>query len=618
MSNDNADLISRPLSFRVSRNAAPVLSAPVIVEAVGGVLDPTQVTNGATVRIDENAQLKRGDTVVLEWQGKDGEGSATLRETAQADGEFDLTAPYALVLANEGGSVTLEYTIERAAGGDPEGPSAASTYSVKSNLQPGTLKVMGARWNPGTYRASGMSRWLMAFDSTTGQPLLAQWQYAGDATWSEATAAWLDTKPDRLLRVQTATDLVTLNTANLVGNGIDMTITGQAAFTAHRNTGDVVVWGNPGYGGGALGAIGTMTDISELSCTGSAFVARTHSGQVVAWGAPTQGGVTPFPGRTYVQVCGNSIAFTALNDQGKVIAWGVNAAGALVPEPIKALTDISQVIAAGTAFAALRKNGTVVAWGAPTLGGTVTPPIDGFNDVIEVIGNNQAFAALHGQNRVVGWGLPAAGGTVPDAIAALTDVVELSCANAQAFALRHGTTGGGIFVKTWGNQAYGGVVDPIIGGFNDILAVVSTWQSFAALRGNGRVNKVVAWGGTAGTGGVVPDAVGDLDDVVQIAGSSKAFAALRRNGEVVAWGDTTVGGAISAEVKAKLKDVLAIYSNSHGFAALTADNQVVSWGHATGGGDSSAVDARLQGKLSYYATPTSAGIAERARSLLAR
>lgn len=109
------------------------------------------------------------------------------------------------------------------------------------------------------------------------------------------------------------------------------------------------------------------------------------------------------------------------------------------------------------------------------------------------MGNNVAFAALHGANRVVGWGVAASGGTVPDEIAALTDVVELSCATAHAFALRHGTPKTGVFVKTWGNASYGGTVNPIIAGFNDILTVVSTWQSFAALRGNGRINKVVAW-----------------------------------------------------------------------------------------------------------------------------
>ncbi|QXI39738.1 hypothetical protein [Pseudomonas xantholysinigenes] len=613
-----ADLPSAPLNFRVSRTAAPRLEAPIIVEADGGALDPAKVPNGATIRINAKALIKTGDKVTVEWVGTSAEGSATLPKTAEADGVLDITAPLALVKANEGASVTLTYTIERSGAGVPEGPSEASTYNVKSNLQPGTLKVMGARWSRGSYRASGASRWLMAFDSTTGQPLEVQWQYDGDAGWSAPSARFRDTDPSRLLRASSATDVVTLNTPNLIGNGVDGVVAGQAAFTAHRNTGDLVVWGNPACGGGSLGAIGTMTDINEVSCTGSAFAARTHSGQVVAWGDVNSGGISPVPARTYVQVSGNSVAFAAINDQGKVSAWGAAASGGTVPDSIKLLDDVTGLAATGTAFAALRRNGAVVAWGDSEKGGTVKPPIDGFNDISEVLGNNVAFAALHGANRVVGWGVAASGGTVPDEIAALTDVVELSCATAHAFALRHGTPKTGVFVKTWGNASYGGTVNPIIAGFNDILTVVSTWQSFAALRGNGRINKVVAWGGDANTGGVVPEEISDLDDVVQLAGSSKAFAALRRTGEVVAWGTAALGGTIPDAVAARLKDVVALYSNSHGFAALTADNQVVTWGHATGGGDSSAVDERLQGKLSYYATPAGAGRASRARALLAR
>ncbi|MGY4523635.1 hypothetical protein [Pseudomonas sp. TE21394] len=586
---------SKKLSFSVGSNTKPELVAPVIVEAQQGVLDPAWVPNGATVRIGAEALVKIGETVVLTWKGKPGADPTVLRETAKQDGALDITASYELVVAYDGFSATLEYSIERN-GGDPEGPSASSIYSVKSGLQPGTLKVMGARWSRGSYRASGASRLLMAFDNNTNQPLRAQWQYLGDTTWSEPAFAWRDTDPTRPLRVQSGSDLVVINTPNLIGNGVDTTVTGYAAFAAHRDTGDVVVWGNPAYGGGSLGAIGTMTDIAELSCTGSAFAARTHSGQVVAWGAPTQGGTTPVPGRAYVQVVGASTTFAAINDQGQVITWGK----ATTPPTAN---DLSTLISTGTAFAAMRRTGAVVAWGLPAATGTVPPPIDSFQDITEVIGNNQAFAALHGANRVVGWGVATAGGTVPDAIASLTDVVELSCANAQAFALRHGSAARGYFVKAWGAEAYGGTVDPIIGGFNDILTVVSTWQSFAAIRGNGQVNRVVAWGGTAGTGGVVPDAISALTDIVQVAGSSKAFAALRRTGEVVAWGDTTVGGQIDATVSAKLRNVRAIYANSHGFAALTADKKVVTWGHGAGGGDSSSADERLQGLVSYHALP---------------
>ncbi|AZL72822.1 RCC1 domain-containing protein [Pseudomonas oryziphila] len=588
------NLHSKPLQFRVSRGAAPSLLAPVIVEAENGKLDPAKVPQGATVRIGAEALIKVGDKVVLQWRGNPGPGTQVLEKTATADGQLELIAPHALVLANDGALVQLDYSIVRQAGGT-DGPSATAAYDVKSDLVTGSLRVMGARWSRGSYRASGNWRLLSALDANTGKPLAAQWQYAGDTGWSAPSTTWRDTDPSRLLRVQTANDLVILNTPNLIGNGVDTTTTGEAAFVAHRDSGDMIGWGNPGYGGSIPSSIITMNDINEVSCTGSAFAGRTHSGQVVAWGNAAQGGVSPVPSRTYTQVCGNSVAFAAINDLGAVVAWGTAAAGATVPDPIKVLTDLRSLAVTGTAFAAIRQAGEVVAWGNSANGGSVPSEIGGFRDIKEVLGANMAFAAWRGNGRLVAWGSATAGGQVPGEIAALTDIVELSCANAQAFTARRATGQ----VVAWGNASYGGTLDSIIGGFTDIVHVVSTWQSFAALRGNGHV---VAWGGVEGTGGVVPPAIAALDDIIQVAGSSKAFAALRKTGQVVAWGLAAVGGTLSAEVE-QLTNVIALYANSHGFAALTADSRVITWGQAAGGGDNTSVRPLLNGKVSYLAKP---------------
>lgn len=486
------NLHSKPLQFRVSRGAAPSLLAPVIVEAEDGKLDPAKVPQGATVRIGAEALIKVGDKVVLQWRGNPGPGTQVLEKTATADGQLELIAPHALVLANDGALVQLDYSIVRQAGGT-DGPSATAAYDVKSDLVTGSLRVMGARWSRGSYRASGNWRLLSALDANTGKPLAAQWQYAGDTGWSAPSTTWRDTDPSRLLRVQTANDLVILNTPNLIGNGVDTTTTGEAAFVAHRDSGDMIGWGNPGYGGSIPSSIITMNDINEVSCTGSAFAGRTHSGQVVAWGNAAQGGVSPVPSRTYTQVCGNSVAFAAINDLGAVVAWGTAAAGATVPDPIKVLTDLRSLAVTGTAFAAIRQAGEVVAWGNASYGGTLDSIIGGFTDIVHVVSTWQSFAALRGNGHVVAWGgVEGTGGVVPPAIAALDDIIQVAGSSKAFAALRK--TGQ---VVAWGLAAVGGTLSAEVEQLTNVIALYANSHGFAALTADSRV---ITWGQAAGGG----------------------------------------------------------------------------------------------------------------------
>ncbi len=583
------------------------LPVPSIREAKGAQndqLNPDDVyPAGATVVIGASAQLKTDDEVIVQWVGKTTLPYSHTVLPNQADKELAvIKIPYAVVNANDGESVVLMYTIKRKTGAT-DGPSAPAVYDVRKVIGSGQLKVMGARFNRSTYRASGTSRVLSAFNAVTGQPLQAEWQYQGDDGWQTA-AAWRDTAPHKPLRVRTADDLVTLNPANIFGNGVDTTVTGLAAFVAHRDEGDVVGWGNGDHGATIPPTIITMDDIVEVSCTRSAYAARRVNGAVVAWGTKTEGAdMTGVEQMNFVQVVGNSTAFAGLKNPGRMVAWGVENDGGDLPDNLRGLTDVTQIAGAGQAFAAVRANGTVVAWGHPDNGGTITSDIEGLNDIEHVIGSFGAFAAHRGNGRLVGWGHETYGSVVPPDIAEMTNIIELSCATAQAFAARR-TTGQ---VVAWGTAAYGGEVDPLIEGLTDIVEVSSTWRAFAARRGNGHV---VAWG-TKDEGGNVPEDISAIDNIVQVIGSSMAFAALRKDGTVVAWGNATVGGDTSTVVT-QLTNVRAIYANTHGFTALTSDGRVVTWGMPAGGGDSSAVQERLAGKVPYLATPASRG-----RALLA-
>jgi alpha-tubulin suppressor-like RCC1 family protein len=554
---------------------------------------------GATAIIPASAQLKTDDLITVTVEGKTTYTATHTVLASEADKELAaILVDKSFISDNLDDSIALSYTVKRKTGGT-DGPSVPAVYDVRRVIAPGTLKIMGARYNRSTYRASSSSRLLSAFNATTGQPIQAQWKYPADTQWTTATTL-RDTQPQEPLLVRTADDQLTLNPANIIGNGADTTITGTAAFIAHRDVRDVVGWGNAVHGANIPPAIITMDDIVEVSCTGSAYAARRVNTAVVAWGTAATGGVTPPDPLGFAQVVGNSAAFVGIKTNGSVVAWGTDAAGATVPAPIAALTDVKEVIPTGQAFAALRTNGAVEAWGLAANGGTVPADIGGFTDIKSVIGSYGAFAAHRANGRIVGWGHATYGGTVPATIASLTDVIELSCANAQAFAARRATGQ----VVAWGTASYGGIVDPLIASLTDIVEVVSNWRAFAALRSNGRV---VAWG-TAADGGTVPDEIAGLNDIVQLCGSSTAFAALRKNGTVVAWGGATVGGN-TASVVDQLTNVLAIYDNTHGFCALTSDGHVVTWGHPAGGGDSSAVQDRLDGKVSYLATPASRGLA---------
>jgi hypothetical protein len=597
---------SDPLFFVVGQ--APGIQLPVATfsEASGQQKDQINPDDvfpaGATVVIAATARLKTDDQVNVVVEGK-----TTFRKShrvlaTQADKELAvIKVDHTFIADNVDESIALSYTVTRQAGGT-DGPSDPAVYDVRKVIGSGLLKVMGARYNRSTYRSSGSSHVLSAFNASTGQPLQAEWKYPDDSQWTTAST-WYDTQPEQPLQVRTTDDALTLNAANIIGNGNETT-TGPSAFVAHRDVGDVVGWGDDYWGATIPRSISTLDDIVEVSCTRSAYAGRRANSAVVVWGKADEGGsMTGVSPLDFKQVVGNLVAFAGLKLSGQVVAWGSTGQGGTVPEPISALSDVTQIIAARIGFAALRATGHVVAWGPEAYGGTVPGDIAGFTDIKALIGSFGAFAALRANGRIVGWGHANHGGVVPAPIASLTDIIELSSANHEAFVARRATGQ----VVAWGTAGHGGVIDRLIERLTDIVEVSSTKWAFAARRGNGRV---VAWGGQS-AGGLVPGNIATLDDIVQVCGSSNAFAALRKNGTVVAWGSATVGGDTTPVVD-QLTSVVALYSNTSGFTALTSDGRVITWGEDSGGGDSSMVQDLLRGKLSYLANPVSRGLALKA------
>ncbi|VVE59702.1 hypothetical protein PTE30175_05609 [Pandoraea terrae] len=598
---DNVIADSEVLDLAVVQPALPAAS---VDEAANDLLNPDDMPGGATVRIPVAARLRAGDVVIIQWTGSEDDGTTTVSRTIRPeDVGRDLTETVALryVQANVGGTVTLEYAIDRALTDDEESPP--SVYDVRRELGSGDLLVMGARFNRSMYRASSAPRYLSALNRQTHAPLRAEWQYDGETNWTAGTT-FRDTQPHLLLRVRSATDEGTINPANFIGTGSDSTTADLAAFVAHLDAGNVYGWGNATNGGDIPSTIITMDDIVEVTSTSSACSARRINHRVVAWGVADTGGSGVPNDMDAEAVVGNFGAMAARLTNGSVAAWGSVTHGVTVPPDIGALRDVKRIVAAGAAFALIHGAGQisqVKAWGNADAGGTVPPDIGTLTDIVDVCGNGTCFLALRGNGHVVAWGRADYGATVPGDVAVRNDILEM-CASTHVFAVR---TGDG-HVMAWGNPTYqDNIVPDDIKTLSDIVELSATWGAFCARRANGHV---VAWG-SPNAGGKMPTDIALLDDIVQVTGSGGAFAATRRNGTVVAWGDPLRGGD-TTPVAAQLTDVRAVYANTEAFVALTTDRRVVAWGTAGGGGDNAEIWP-LRGKISYQATPASRGHALR-------
>lgn len=584
---------SGAVTISVQRSALPL---PVITQAEDDQLNPDDVLEGATVRINAAAQFKDGDVVTVVVAGRLPGGSTSIPYSVPPGGGGQavvVTIPYAVINANNGSDFDLAYEIQRAAGGPVE-PSESVTYHVNREVGTGRLRIMGARYNVNTYRASSAPRMISAFHDATLQPMLAEWRYEDSDHWTPRTH-WFDNKPWLKLYVRNETETIELRPCNVIGNGIDTTANGSAAFVVMRDEVlnnsqlevDLRAWGNEGYGGKITPTHITFKNIAEVTASSNGYVARLRDGYVIRWGGAAE---VPENG-TYEQIRSNAQAFCGIQKDRSLISWGPATHGVPVTPAVDAHKDYVEVVGAATAFAARRETGHVVAWGDPAMGGKMKEGQEVMGDIVQIAGNYGAFAALRnggGSKSVIAWGHDSYGGDASK-VAGLTNVKALGAATAQAFSILLDDGG----VQAWGPDSHGGNVPTDILAMKDIVEVTSTWHAMCARRANGHV---VAWGNPT-NGGDVKE-IGAVSDIVSVVGSAWSFAALRRDGSVVAWGAPATGGDTSGVI-AQLTQVCAIYANSHGFTALTRDGRVVTWGVPAGGGDSSAAQPDIAGKLTY-------------------
>ncbi|MFJ4376544.1 RCC1 domain-containing protein, partial [Pseudomonas japonica] len=253
-------------------------------------------------------------------------------------------------------------------------------------------------------------------------------------------------------------------------------------------------------------------DYVDLDSTNAAFAALRESGHVVAWGDPGFGGELRQGQERFddiVQILGGTNAFIALRDFGtgrSVIGWGNGSLGGLIPQDIAPLTNVRQLGATtGATFCIILDTGEVKAWPLNQNGGTIPDNIAQLTNVVEVTSTIASYCARLSNGKVVAWGHTSYGGDLPEEVERKSDIVQVT-SNASAFAAlsRDGT------VVAWGRPEAGGDTSTVAAQLKDVQAIYACSSAFAALTADGRVVTWGAPGGGGNSGHVQPELTGHV------------------------------------------------------------------------------------------------------------
>ncbi|SQF99557.1 Uncharacterised protein [Paucimonas lemoignei] len=178
----NLSMDSQAIQVTLLLHVLPELPLPVVKEAVGDVLDPSNAVNGATVAVGASAELRVGDRVVVQWNGPKGSDSKE-KTIAPADAGKELALLFSAVLveANKGQTVSIDYKVIRANGVE----QASATLALK--IQPGIAQLPAPHMdtvgpdgilNPSNIPESGATVRVRYDGMSTGDSVLVNWQGA--------------------------------------------------------------------------------------------------------------------------------------------------------------------------------------------------------------------------------------------------------------------------------------------------------------------------------------------------------------------------------------------------------------------------------------------------------
>ncbi|MCD5991323.1 hypothetical protein KDX30_25925 [Pseudomonas sp. CDFA 553] len=112
---------------------------PSVVEAPGGVLDPQNAINGATVLV--TYVMQDSDLILLSW---DGRGDLVTPKTGNSSGTVDFLVPRAAVIESAGSTIEVIYTVIRSGGIQPSITLNLTVAAMGAEVKPRILKVTGA------------------------------------------------------------------------------------------------------------------------------------------------------------------------------------------------------------------------------------------------------------------------------------------------------------------------------------------------------------------------------------------------------------------------------------------------------------------------------------------
>lgn len=589
--------------LRVGESQAELPAPTTDPAAVDGVLDPAQLPAVLTIIVPHWPGMNDRQTVHLVWRASGG---------GNHDDFMPISAPMVgkdvvfhmdreTVEAYRDKDIQLSYWVETP--GEASQVSGVLRFKVgtREEIESGPFRVMGARWDNGSWGSRGQPKMLSALRDTNLQPMQVAWRYETDEQWTVATR-WIDRKPGLKLYVRSSSETWLCNPLNIIGTGTHLNDSGNSAFVAMRDEvsagGDIevdaVAWGNPDCGGAMEPEQIAVKNVAQLTATVGACAARLRDGDVICWGPEYYGGMPRRISGNFVELAATGSSFAGRTASGELFAWGNGDHDAVpIPDHVLQYQDYRHVYPGGVGFCGLRENGKVVPWGRQGDGGELLPDQAELDGVEDVLGNNGAYVALRdsGTSRsVFAWGNAANGGLLPDEVGREHNVASLAAATHDAFCIQ--LKNGELMV--WPLSSQSGSLPQELVGVTNVVEVSATQEAFCARLDSG---KVVAWGNPQ-WGGTLPRYVADKTDIIQVANAMMAFAALCRDGTVVTWGKPECGGD-SSSVAEQLFDVRALYGNGSGFTALTSDGRVVTWGVPAGGGDSSKVQSQLRGKVTH-------------------
>lgn len=471
---------------------------------------------------------------------------------------------------------------------------SAKSYNIQVTTTKSFAVIRGAR---GCSRGAGQIQTgcLAALDPLTLRPISVVWRYQNSVNYA-ISSYFIDTHPDQYLEVSNINgDTLTLNVANIIGNGVwtDTDIS-TGAFAAKLNNDSYVGWGVSDKGGYTLSE-NINYDVQSLYASYYSFAAIRNDYSVFAWGDESEGGDVPPGIATSLSIvdikasrgtyAARSVTYPYIQTWG----WGVNDGESIdlsVPSNIAAMSDIRSIIANENAFAVINQAGKVFGWGSKTAGGTVPQVISALSGIDDCCASRRAFAVI-ANGAIKAWGDTDYGGDASK-VSTINNASRLIATESAYTAM---LTSGGL--ACWGNSSYGNSLPEQYKSRNDIIDVKSTYGAFAALCADGTV---IAWGNAA-YGGDTSAVAYLLNDICSLSANGSSFAALTRSGRVITWGDSATGG-MNAYISG-LDSVAAIYSNTRAFAALKMDNSLFVWGDvASGVADFPAND--INGNISYY------------------